>query len=135
MSKVFDASTAIPLTNNFANEPTDLRYHRFVDTESETGYEIFVPPGREQEILDLHARNEWAKLRGFPPFSDAPPPDQMRANAMGIQQADGTYKYFYIPDEDAKQARAFELMKAKDYQTLEEEFERWSKYDKILVST
>ena len=132
-TKVFDTSTAIPLTRNFANEPTDLRYHRFFDKESKTGYEIFVPPGKEQEILDLNDNDKWAKLREFPPFSNAPPPDEMRANVMGVPQADGTYRYFYVPDEDAKHARAEELMRAEDYKTLEEEFEPWSKCDELLV--
>ncbi len=90
-TKVFDASTARPLTRNFANEPTDLRYHRF-SGESKTCYEIFVPPGKEQEILDLNDNEEWTKLHEFPPFSNAPRPDQIRANVMGVPQADGTYR-------------------------------------------
>ena len=130
---IFDASAAMPLTNNFVNEPTNLRYHRFFDMESQARHEIFVPQGKEQEVLDLDANSEWAKLREFPPFSDAPPPDEMRPNVMGIQQADGTSKYFYIPDEDAKQARAIELMRAKDYISLEEEFELWSKYSESPI--
>lgn len=132
LHRVFDASTAIPLTRNFANEPTDLRYHRFYDEEAETGHEIFVPPGKEQEILDLDANDEWDKLREFPPFSDGPRADIMRPNVVGFPQADGTFKQLYVPDDEAKLARALELMRAEDYKTLEEEFEPWSKYDELV---
>jgi hypothetical protein len=133
LRRMFDASTALPLTTNFANEPTDLRYHRYFDEETETNREIFVPPGKEQEILDLDANEEWDKLHEFPPFSDGPRPDIMRPNFVGFPQADGTLKELYIPDDEAKLARMYELMRVEDYKTLEEEFEPWSKYDELLV--
>ena len=132
LHRVFDASTALPLTNNFTNEPTDLRYYRFFDfDDSEMEYEIFVPSGKEQEVLDLDANRQWARLREFPAFSDVPPPDQMRPDVRGVPQADGTTRYFHIPDEDTKQARADELMRAEDYETLADEFEPWSKYSRL----
>jgi hypothetical protein len=89
---LFDADRAIPLSPNFANESTDLRYHRFYDEEADTEHEIFVPPGKEQEVLDLDENEEWDKLREFPPFSDRPPPTNMQPNVVGFPQADGAYK-------------------------------------------
>jgi hypothetical protein len=52
----------------------------------------------------------------------------MQPNAVGVPQADGTNKEFYIPEDEAKLARMYELMTAKDYQAIEREFEPWSKY-------
>ena len=123
----------IPLSTNYANEPTDLRYHRFYDEEADTEYEIFVPPGKEQEVLDLETNERWDKLREFPPFSDQSPLT-MQPNVVGCPQADGTYEEFHVPEDPAKQARAVELMKAEDYKTLEEEFEPWSKYKQLAVA-
>lgn len=44
-------STAIPLTSNIANEPTDLRYHRFYDEEAETEHEILSRRERNRKSL------------------------------------------------------------------------------------
>ena len=55
----------------------DLRYHRYYDEDAETDREIFVPPIKEREILDLEANKEWDKLREFQMFSNGPRPDTM----------------------------------------------------------
>jgi hypothetical protein len=124
---LYDVSRAFPLSENFVNNPSGLCYHRFYD-DSGTEQEIFVPPGREQEILDLDKNRDWNALLKFPAFSDRPPPPPIRGNCVGFPEADGTIKDVYVPEDDASQARMSELMIAQDYKAMEQEFEPWSKY-------
>jgi hypothetical protein len=131
VSKKYDASTAYLLGRNPVKIPypdlTRLCYHRFSDNTG-TDHEIFVPPGREQEIIDLDADEDWDALLRFPLFSDRPPVFTVQPNCVMVPGADGTMKSFHIPeDEGNSAARVCDLVAAEDFQTLEREFERWSK--------
>ena len=123
-----DSSKLYMLSKNYAEHvvPGVLCYLRFGDDKGGE-YEIYVPPGREEEILRLNEQDDWEALLKFPPFSDQPPLT-MRVNVAGYPLADGTYKMFHIPDDDAKHARMSELMEAQDYQSMEKEFEPWGEF-------
>jgi hypothetical protein len=99
-----DASMAFPLGKNFAKEsiqnPNHLCYHRFYD-DGGMEPEIFVPPGKEQEIINLDKNKDCDALLEFQAFSDRPPVFSMEPNCVIVPGADGTTKSFYVPEDKA----------------------------------
>ena len=132
-SPKYDANKAYPLSRNNANnanlDPHRLCYHRFQDATG-TSHEIFVPAGKEREIIELEDNEDWdALLAKFPPFSDRPPVFTVQPNCLEVPMGlNSSMKRFYIPEDQAKVDRVCELVIAEDYRTLEREFELWGKY-------
>jgi hypothetical protein len=132
VSSKYDANKAYPLSKNYAKNPNPdpfrLCYHRFLDSTG-TEHEIFVPPGKEREIIELDENKDWDALMNFPAFSDRPPVSSMQPNCVSVPMgAGGSMVSFYIPEDEGKNDRVCELVSVEDYQTLEREFEPWGKY-------
>ena len=133
-SSQYDANKAYPLqvsyhpTTNPNPNPHRLCYHRF-HSSAGTSHEIFVPPGKEAEIIELDNIQDWDALLKFPAFSDRPPVTHMQPNCVSVPMGEGgSMKSFYIPEEEGKNARVCELVSKQDWKTLEGEFEVWGEY-------
>lgn len=123
----FDAKDAWSL-DAFPNHkgPKNLCYHRFTDDDN-VDHEIWVPPGREQEVKDLDAKGDWSGLLKFSPFSDRPFVASIWAYVFTTTRDDGTEVSRFIPQDGDKRARFNELSIAGDWDAIEREFEPWSK--------
>lgn len=92
--------------------------------------EIYVAPGRHEEIKQLWETEQWNELAKFPRWSDRPPLPPRQPDSMTYTTPEGKERSIWLPE--GSHGRVYELFKSEDWEGLERGFVQYSKFGLLL---